>query len=295
MADQISSRPARTADGVRRAHSLRSTTWAMDSPLARQAPNRSAPVRNGCGRPAGATASSPFHPGHRPRSRRRSSNRCPPPAVRPAVDGQEPHAIGMRAGLDRAQQAAEIEQMRLFLEIDDVGPGERQAQPLADPRQARLDLVRVDAVGQAAFQAQHHGLVGPVPLAGRAQRAVQLDPHAAHGGQRARPHQARGETAAIIGPTVCELEGPMPILNRSKALTFIWRFLRPRCGRRWTPVHQRAQAADRTNAASRRDRPASARRIGKGSGPPRVARGGRLPAGIGAQPLPACPAGADLP
>ena len=129
MADQMSSRPARTADGVRRAHSLRSTTWAMDSPLARQAPSRSAPVRNGCGRPAGATASSPFHPGHRPRSRRRSSNRCPPPAVRPAVDGQEPHAIGMRAGLDRAQQAAEIEQMRHFLEIDDVGPGERQAQP----------------------------------------------------------------------------------------------------------------------------------------------------------------------
>jgi hypothetical protein len=35
--------------------------------------------------------------------------------------------------------------------------------------------------------------------------------------------------AAIIGPTVCELEGPMPILNRSKTLTFMawpqgWRF-----------------------------------------------------------------------
>ncbi|MNV64204.1 hypothetical protein D3C71_1568350 [compost metagenome] len=25
--------------------------------------------------------------------------------------------------------------------------------------------------------------------------------------------------AAIMGPTVCELEGPMPILNRSKTLT----------------------------------------------------------------------------
>ena len=222
MADQMSSRPARTADGVRRAHSLRSTTWAMDSPLARQAPSRSAPVRNGCGRPAGATASSPFHPGHRPRAaadrvidalRQRSAL---------PVDGQEPHAIGMRAGLDRAQQAAEIEQMRHFLEIDDVGPGERQAQPLADPRQARLDLVRVDAVGQAAFQAQHHGLVGAVPLAGRAQRAVQLDPHAAHGGQRAvRARRAAKRLAAIIGPTVCELEGPMPILNRSKALTHL--------------------------------------------------------------------------
>jgi hypothetical protein len=30
--------------------------------------------------------------------------------------------------------------------------------------------------------------------------------------------------AAIIGPTVCELDGPMPILNRSKTLTFMASF-----------------------------------------------------------------------
>ena len=29
---------------------------------------------------------------------------------------------------------------------------------------------------------------------------------------------SRNIPAAIIGPTVCELDGPMPILNRSKAL-----------------------------------------------------------------------------
>ena len=32
--------------------------------------------------------------------------------------------------------------------------------------------------------------------------------------------------AAIIGPTVCELDGPMPILNRSKTLTFMETLLR---------------------------------------------------------------------
>ena len=286
MADQISSRPARTADGVRRAHFAQHHLGDGQPACAAGAQQVGAGA-NGCGRPAGATASSPFHPGHRPRSRRRSSNRCPPPAVRPARR-RPGTACHWNARLDRAQQAAEIEQMRLFLEIDDVGPGERQAQPLADPRQARLDLVRVDAVGQAAFQAQHHGLVGPCPCRSRPASRTARPARRARRPAR-RPHQARGERlAAIIGPTVCELEGPMPILNRSKALTFIWRFLRPRCGRRWTPVHQRAQAADRTNAASRRIGPpalaASARLGAAASGPWRPTAGRhRSPA------LPACP------
>ena len=228
MADQISSRPARTADGVRRAHSLRSTTWAMDSPLARQAPNRSAPVRNGCGRPAGATASSPFHPGHRPRSRRRSSNRCPPPAVRPARrrPGTACHWNARRPGPRPAGGGNRTDAP--FLEIDDVGPGERQAQPLADPRQARLDLVRSMRSGRQPSRPSITALSVPCPCRSRpASRTA--DPHAAHGGQRARPHQARGETAGGDHRTHrVRAGGPMPILNRSKALTFIWRFLRPR-------------------------------------------------------------------
>jgi hypothetical protein len=41
--------------------------------------------------------------------------------------------------------------------------------------------------------------------------------------------------AAIIGPTVCELDGPMPILNRSKTLTFMETLLRWVGGNAWTP------------------------------------------------------------
>ncbi len=34
----------------------------------------------------------------------------------------------------------------------------------------------------------------------------------------------RNRLAAHIGPTVCELDGPMPILNKSKMLRLIVRF-----------------------------------------------------------------------
>src|SRR6185437_846142 len=42
-----------------------------------------------------------------------------------------------------------------------------------------------------------------------------------------RPSSARplaNIPAAFIGPTVCELDGPMPTLNRSKTLMAIWQY-----------------------------------------------------------------------
>ena len=66
------------------------------------------------------------------------------------------------------------------------------------------------------------GLVAAVPLARGAQRTIQLDAHLAVRGSS--PRSARPSAnirAAFIGPTVCELDGPMPILKRSNTLTVI--------------------------------------------------------------------------
>jgi hypothetical protein len=79
-----------------------------------------------------------------------------------------------------------------------------------------IDAVRIHALRGLAHQAQDHGLVGGVADAGQGQRAVQMG-FDADGASRA-PHSSRKRRAATIGPTVCELEGPMPILNKSNTL-----------------------------------------------------------------------------
>ena len=168
MADQISSRPARTADGVRRA-SLRSTTWAMDSPLRGRRPTgRRRCETDAAGRRAQRRRPFPPWPSTTAAADRvidalRQRSALP-------VDGQEPHAIGMRAGLDRAQQAAEIEQMRLFLEIDDVGPGERQAQPWRIRARRGSTSSGSMRSGRQPSRPSITALSVRAPLAGRAQR-----------------------------------------------------------------------------------------------------------------------------
>ena len=135
----------------------------------------------------------------------------------------------MRAGLDRAQQAAEIEQMRHFLEIDDVGPGERQAQPWRIRARRGSTSSGSMRSGRQPSRPSITALSVPCPLPvapSEPYSSTRTPRTAASAPVRAR--RAAKRLAAIIGPTVCELEGPMPILNRSKALTFIWRFLRPR-------------------------------------------------------------------
>ena len=71
----------------------------------------------------------------------------------------------------------------------------------------------------------------PWPGAGRAERAVELD---AQGGDPTEDVRSSSSSAkrfaARIGPTVCELDGPIPIENRSK--TLIMAILSPCCRRR---------------------------------------------------------------
>ena len=85
-----------------------------------------------------------------------------------------------------------------------------------DARSARVD---VDGVGPSPREAEHHRLVGRVALAGEAERAEQLDRTRATPADRAVCQQGSANApAARIGPTVCELDGPMPILKMSKTL-----------------------------------------------------------------------------
>ena len=136
------------------------------------------------------------------------------------VEGREAHAVGM----ERQRLAA----------VEDAGRASRRRRSRAgraaaapcrrgSRRAAAGDRVDVDRVGLVAGEPEQHRLVAAVALAGGAERAVQLACTRARR-RRAGPRAAaaaRTARAARIGPTVCELDGPMPILKRSKTLTAI--------------------------------------------------------------------------
>jgi hypothetical protein len=79
------------------------------------------------------------------------------------------------------------------------------------------------SLGQWPSRPHQHRLVGAVAAAGQRQRAEQLGAHARDALELAAScsHLPAKRAAARIGPTVCEDEGPMPILKRSKTLTAI--------------------------------------------------------------------------
>ncbi|MCY1230156.1 hypothetical protein D9M72_425590 [compost metagenome] len=114
-----------------------------------------------------------------------------------AVEGMELHAIGMLG-----QCLAAVEGDVLLLdEGHDMAAQQRQLARLAQRRESGVDGIGIDGVGRLAHQAEDHALVGAVPLAGGAERAVQLDPHAGHLRQQAvalqplREHQGRAHRA----------------------------------------------------------------------------------------------------
>ena len=105
---------------------------------------------------------------------------------------------------------------------------ERESALLADAVDLGLDLVRIDAVGRFAGEAEKNRAVGAVAATGERERAVQIDHDLRRLLQFAvRCSSCANRSAARIGPTVCELDGPSPILNRSKALTNIAKPVEP--------------------------------------------------------------------
>ncbi|MNP07313.1 hypothetical protein D3C76_993340 [compost metagenome] len=104
------------------------------------------------------------------------------------VEGAEDHAVGVVG-----QRLADHRQVLFFDEVDFVLAEQAQAAAVADALQAGGDGFGVDGVRVLAFQAQQHGLVTAVALAGGAQRAVQLGLDAGGGGEQAVAAQPFGE------------------------------------------------------------------------------------------------------
>lgn len=101
---------------------------------------------------------------------------------------------------------------------------QQQRLRLAQGLDAQADLRRINRVRPFAHQPHDHRVVAAMANAGGRQRAIQLNFDALHLFQRARSRRfCTNNAAARMGPTVWELDGPMPILNRSKTLIAIAR------------------------------------------------------------------------
>ena len=98
------------------------------------------------------------------------------------------------AGRTRHQLAKKPKLLALF-ERNRMLAQQIQLLRLADRPQARLDQIRVDQIGQIAFEPEQHRFVRAVPFAGRAQRAEQVDLHAAHEGEQVGVFDMRRKTA----------------------------------------------------------------------------------------------------
>ena len=89
-----------------------------------------------------------------------------------------------------------------------------------DRRDPLRDRIDVDRRRLVALEPEQDRLVAAVALAGEPEAAEQLDLHAAPccASWPSASSRSANRRAARIGPTVCELDGPMPILKMSKTL-----------------------------------------------------------------------------
>ena len=119
------------------------------------------------------------------------------------------------------QHLVDVEQkIERFVEIDLMAAQQADALGGADPLQCGFDRRGIDGVRAHALESQQNGAIGAVAAAGQRQRAIQLrgDLGGAIATDRAPPSSSTKLRAAFIGPMVCELDGPMPILKISKTL-----------------------------------------------------------------------------
>ena len=110
-------------------------------------------------------------------------------------------------------------QVAVRIEADPMLAEQVQGTVLPDHGDPVWHAVGVDRARILAGQAEQHRTVAAVPVPGRAERAEQFGPHRARAASSPLSRKPNANSrAAFIGPTVCELDGPMPILNRSKTL-----------------------------------------------------------------------------
>ena len=141
------------------------------------------------------------------------------------VGDGERHAVGVpRQDGQRAQDHV----------LHPVGQGHRastgqlQRPGLGDRGQPLLHLVGQDQLRVEALQAEQDRRHGAVAVPGGGERAVQVHPQRRHPVQHRRSalSSSANTAAARIGPTVCELDGPIPMEKRSKTPTAMMRTFR---------------------------------------------------------------------
>ena len=118
----------------------------------------------------------------------------------------------LRGGAGRGRRRASVD--LVLAEQDDRSRRSRTA-----ATRSATD-VGVDRLRRLTLEPEHHRPVAAVPVPGRAERAEQLGPHPGDAGAAGRPSSRPSAKvrAARIGPTVCDVDGPMPIENRSNTL-----------------------------------------------------------------------------
>ena len=111
-------------------------------------------------------------------------------------------------------------EIRLGVESDLVAAGERQALvALHGSRRARGLSTGSTSSGISPMRPAMTAKSVPWPCAGQGERAVELGAHARTAASTPLASSSRRKLlAAVIGPTVCELEGPMPMRKTSKTL-----------------------------------------------------------------------------
>ena len=142
-------------------------------------------------------------------------------AVAVVVERREPQVVGVERRLAVGADPVAEHEVRGLVERDLVPAEEPQPAPARIAARRSAIASTSTASGCSPSRPEQDRLVGAVPATRRAERPVQLGADAGHA-RRAAPwcsSRSANWRAARIGPTVCELDGPMPILNRSKALT----------------------------------------------------------------------------
>ena len=134
------------------------------------------------------------------------------------VGDRERHAVGV------PRQDGQRPQHHVLHPVRELhGPRQLQFPGLGDGSQPLLHLIGQDLLRVEALQAQQDGRHRAVAVPRRGERTVKVHPQRRHLGPASpEPLSSSANTAAArIGPTVCELDGPIPMEKRSKTPTAI--------------------------------------------------------------------------
>ena len=143
------------------------------------------------------------------------------------VEGGEAHAVGvrgcgLRGGRDTSGRGGRGGRSGSVKGMGWEPPSEMEDWCVRMRRAMASMVGGVDGVGGFAGEAEEDGAVGAVADAGEGERAVEIDEDAGGAVEEVCGVSSRTKRrAARMGPTVWELEGPIPILKSSKRLVFM--------------------------------------------------------------------------